>query len=292
MAGTQQEWFCTGRARSEDNGTQAPGRPSPGEILQQLATLPDGPGSGASLRRFWAAFCKIDLYPLKDGSMSSSAAIIDKAFQRCLHATHPFKLVSELLENQWQLRARGGSAKKSGGEAAAAAARTADQWNMILAVQRVLGRPPETESDAKATKEIPQATTWGRWQQAKGSGDTNQAKEPMKKLSLEEARSRALKDVPTVIRDRRELFLEHARAFQFVAATLTETSDRISKKKGKLSAKQVFIDKVTALIVVQRVVPEEWRSGHADPDDLHANGRHSSVRSLAEPGDTSQCCVQ
>lgn len=222
--------------------------------------------------------------------MSSSAAVIHKAFERCLYATQPFKLVSELLESQWQLRAKGGSATKAGGEAAAAAARTADQWNMILAVQRVLGRPPDTESDTKVTKDNPQATTWGLWKQATGTADTSSAKDQMKTLSLEEARDRALKDVPAVIRDRRELFLEHARAFQFAAAKLNETLDRISKKKGKLTAKQVFVDKVTALIVVQRAVPEEWRSGHGGPE-LHHNG-NGSTRSLAEPGDSSRCCVQ
>lgn len=290
--------FCAKRDRSDsDESKKVRTRPTPKGVVDQLELLPESVGSGTNLRRYWAAFCQIDLYPLteiKGEATGHVSAIIDKIIQRCIHATHPFKLVTELLLNQWTLRAqRGSGGKKTYDAATAAAARTADQWSMLLAVQRVVGRPPASSPKAKDVTEQ-RSRAWTRWHKVRDSIHAEPTKDVLSTMSLDEARERALKDVPATIKERREQFLEHARAFQLVSATLTRALDRAAKRKRPKDAegnRQVIVEKVTALIVAQKAVPSEWRlPGHGDTDH-HDNGQYSRGL-VADADDSSRCSLQ
>lgn len=156
-------------------------RPLPGGQVERLVELLPGPSSGptvriegvgaAALRRFWAAMAAVDLplWMLGEGAQTwnvQKLAALRKARHRCKMATAPFPLVLRLLEEDWAksgqaeeealLRAatgvldkeeRGSGSTMLGAEAvkkareASAAAKASAQWDLLLVVQHLLGRP-------------------------------------------------------------------------------------------------------------------------------------------------------
>lgn len=118
-----------------------------------LELLPEGAGDGKKLRDFWAIFSALDLRPLLNRRKWNLAdfEVLEKVRMRCIHATFPFAIALQLLLHEWE---RGNRAPGYQGREAAAAARTSEQWNTLLAVQNVLGRLDAPSPSYKELKRI------------------------------------------------------------------------------------------------------------------------------------------
>lgn len=128
------------------------------------------------IRHFWASFANLDLQsstgPAKNWT-SQELMVLTQTRRRCVAATAPFPLVLRLLEDNWleagreeeeallsaasqALDERKGreEPRASGAELlrkardAAAAAKASEQWNVLLAVQHLIGRPPNESAPA------------------------------------------------------------------------------------------------------------------------------------------------
>merc|ERR1712232_514730 len=114
-------------------------------------------------------------------SWSKGIQELNKAKKRCLEATYPFNLVIELLETKWKpsLSAQPGCTPTKGREVVVAE-RLSEHWNLILIVQRLLGRSFPAPDFHSMDQEI---------------------------------------------KERRDVYTQRARAFQFIAAVLTRAWD-------------------------------------------------------------------
>lgn len=190
--------------------------PLDGDIEGLIRILPEYSGCGEHLREFWAAFASIELRPLLLLTrVPNSDKVLDTAKRRCVEATYAFNIVIELLETKWKprLTSQPGSSNSKSREVAIAD-RNAEHWDVLLIVQRLLGRSFPSPA-------------WGR--------------------------------VEAEIQERREIYLQQARSFQFIAAVLTHSWDATRKKERQGDVQQIFIDKVTALIVAQQAIPPDWQ---------------------------------
>lgn len=205
-----------------------------GDLGKLNEMLPDYAGCGMQLRDFWATFASIELQPLLEMKRSNNAdKELNMTKKRCLEATYPFNLVIEMLDSKWKprLSAQPGSSEGSSkSREAVIADRNAEHWDMLLIVQRLLGRSFPAPAWDKQWKQLEQA-----------------------------------------IQERRDVYLQQARAFQFIAAVLTNTWDTCAQKMDRhCDQQQLYVDKVTALIVAQRALPLEWRQR------LDSSGRPSN----------------
>jgi len=118
--------------------------PLDGQPSRLLELLPESPGSGQKLRDFWATFTALDLRALQSSRKWSQddKRDLEKARERCLVATYPFALALQLLLESWPLTAGASElpARDRKGRDAAKASQLSEQWNILLAVQRILGR--------------------------------------------------------------------------------------------------------------------------------------------------------
>jgi len=151
-----------------------------GRIDRIREVLPGGPSSGLNdvsaqlqdlgaetLRHLWATFAALDIQGAAGSRWTErDLSSLRQTRIRCLAACAPFQIVVRLLEDNWMtagraeeeellhsaaatIAAEGSSGKpKMGPEAlrkareAAAAAKASEQWNVLLAVQHVIGRSP------------------------------------------------------------------------------------------------------------------------------------------------------
>jgi len=113
-----------------------------GELHRMLQLLPEGFGSTHMLREFWAIFVAIDLQPFLTGKKFTQGdyKVLAEVRNRCIQATYPFAIALQLLEHNDHRGREPRHTKSRKGRDAAAAARTADQWDTLLAVQSILGR--------------------------------------------------------------------------------------------------------------------------------------------------------
>mmetsp|Transcript_56324 Transcript_56324/g.126689 ORF Transcript_56324/g.126689 Transcript_56324/m.126689 type:complete len:263 (-) Transcript_56324:19-807(-) len=203
-------------SRSLDASPSKKSTPSAKVALQQL---PEWPGCGEELRGFWAVFAKMDLQPLtavQQWDLREEQAL-DYIQQRCLRAVHPFILAMQILEEQWTVVAEVAyrSGKKGRG-AEAVANRSHEWWNLLLLVQRLLGRLGETPP-------------WFR-------------------------------EIDKVLVPWRDKYLSHCRSFQLIGVILHQCWEECSNKKPMSENCRA---KASALVTVQRTLPEEWKQRNA-----------------------------
>lgn len=217
--------------RIEDNGADN-FRQGVYTVEQLLKALPSHAGCGASLRNFWSSFCAVDMrhllvqshFSLEEAQKADD--MLTDVHNRCLLATYPFQLVIELLLNKWKpccatphVRGKSRDAVNAASTAALNAELVYQQWDMILVVQRVLGRLntpaprlPLDPNDIQARRE--QYLCQARAFQFIAAAVTR---------SLESSAKSKRKDVSTVLQQ------------------------------------QIYRDKVNTLIMAQQAVPLDWR---------------------------------
>lgn len=144
-------WSGVGRLvgrRGCDVGLDEPTTPPPPHpgpkrrsvhLERVLEVLPEG-AAGQGLREFWLTFVDLDLRPLLErrGWTRADLTVLDQLRKRCLSAARPFVLATQLLHEGWH--EAGPQTPGPKGREAAAAALASQQWDLLLAVQGVLGR--------------------------------------------------------------------------------------------------------------------------------------------------------
>merc|ERR1712192_283264 len=148
------------RAANSPNLAPSPNRRSVPHLVVRLDStkalldrLPQSAGGGAQVREFWATFSALDLHALSLRKWNpDDLRNLEEARERCIVATYPFALALQLLVDDWQQRsgevATNVSRRKSkdlGQDAKAIrdaekATQQSQQWDTLLAVQRMLGR--------------------------------------------------------------------------------------------------------------------------------------------------------
>jgi len=148
--------------------------------------------------------------------------MLNDVHTRCLLATYPFKLVMELLLNKWKPCSAASHLRgklRDAANAASKAALDAEQWDMILVVQRVLGR-----LNAPAP----------RW--------------PLDPNDIQERKEQYLSQA------RAFQFIAAA-----VTRSLENSAERQRKDASAAAQQQIYRDKVNTLILAQQAVPRDWR---------------------------------
>lgn len=184
-----------------------------GQVHRLLDLLPADAGIGCRLRSFWATVASLDLRPLLHGRqwVRSDYATLDQVRKRLLVATHPFQLALCVLQHE------SGDWRRAKHPAS-----PFDEWNRVLAVQRLLGRL-ETASEVDPR-----------------SGGH---------LSRE-------------IAHRREGYLSDVRVFQLIHASLHRLEELRSGASVSTPADvaQACADDVTLLLAIQHMLPAAWRT--------------------------------